>query len=123
MKKRSLNLPNGLPVGRISCKDGLKVFERQVTKKHILRMYDAWTTGQELLNQLIDEDVDCVRYVTSNGAYQVMIDDFLSKAQCLPDFAEGETQYALARKEWKFIPKNSREQPLFEELGVSYGIK
>lgn len=47
--RSSPTLPNGFPVGRLLTENGLLVFERKVTRRHLLRFLEAWTIGDSAM--------------------------------------------------------------------------
>ena len=105
-------LPSGGQVGSYLDKDGVRVWERKITQKHILRFLDALTVNARLLRQVREDGVQRIRYeLAGNGAYEISLAAFLERCSMLQGFARGEDVYALPRCEWEFTPL-ARERPL-----------
>jgi len=94
-------LPSGKRIGQFAMDGELRIWVRYVQQQsHLLRIRDAWTVNKPLLDQLRDEGIDIIRYVTDSETYEVGVEEFADVAECLPGFACGEDCYALPRGSW-----------------------
>ena len=108
-------LPNGQQVGSYSVEDGRVVWIRNVClERHLLRIRDAWTINEPILDQLRIDSVDAVRYVSEAGIYEVELSEFIERSVVLEGFACGENSHVLPRTEWTTHSSSSTEfLPLF----------
>lgn len=98
-------LPHGGKVGSCLKEDGVLVWERKITQKHILRFLDALTINVGLLRQLQRDGVQRIRYkLDGDGVYEIPLPTFLERCSILQGFAGGEDVYALPRSEWCYLP-------------------
>jgi hypothetical protein len=79
-----------------------QILDRRVGEKERFRNRDAWPLGEGAVNQASYLSVQRLRYHAPEGRYEVMLADFLHRAERLP-FSH-ETQLVLPRKAWAFTP-------------------
>jgi len=107
-----IRLPNGKPVGQLIWEEGLLVWERRVSAKHVWRKRNAWSINRGILEQLIAVGVQLLRYTASEGDYELTLDTFLSQRKCDEGAACGEDVFSVPRCRWRFLP-NLNGLPLF----------
>jgi hypothetical protein len=95
----------GRVIGRI--RDGVLV--RRVGPKEHFRKLDAWPLGQVAADRARRLGVRALRYIASDGTYEVPFEVFLRDAQRLP--FDHETQLVLPRGRWRFTPQPHRQPP------------
>jgi len=96
------------------------IWTRRVSlERHLLRIRNAWTINRPILDQLLAEGIDTVRYVSDAGTYEVELKEFLEHAEVLSGFACGEDALALPRAEWTTHSSAATEfLPLFVTDGT-----
>jgi len=100
-----VRLPGGTPVGKVYLEEGIRIWERRVTARHVLRMSDSFTINQPVLRQLRNLRVVLIRYVAPEGTYELDLDAFIamSKRHRFPSMAED--VLAVPRADWRFRPR------------------
>jgi len=107
-----IRLPGGQPVGRLVWEEGILVWERRVSAKHVWRKRNAWSINRGILEQLIALGVQLLRYTASEGDYELTLDTFLSQRECDEGAACGEDVFSVPRCRWRFLP-DLQGLPLF----------
>jgi len=100
-----VRLPGATPVGKVYLEEGIRVWERRVTARHILRMSDSFTINEPILRQLRNFRVVLIRYVAPEGTYELDLDAFtaMSKRHRFPSMDED--VLAVPRTVWRFRPR------------------
>jgi len=107
-----IRLPSGLPVGTLIWEEGLLVWERRVSAKHVWRKRNAWSINRGILDQLLALGVQLIRYVATEGNYELALETFLSERTCDEGAACGEDVFSVPRCRWRFLP-DLQGLPLF----------
>jgi len=113
--RRGPRLPNGGCIGAFSVEDGEVVWTRHVSlARHLLRIRDAWTLNEPILEQLRAFGVGIIRYITGDITYEITLSEFIDSSGVLQAFACGENVYYLSRSKWRTESNTSAEfLPLF----------
>jgi len=108
-------LPNGQRVGSYSMEDGRRVWTRHVSHdRHLVRIRNGWSINAPVLDQLLADSVEIVRYVCGEQTYEIELTEFLTSSEILKGFALGEDAHILQRSRWRMASNTSAEfLPLF----------
>jgi len=95
------HLPSGQFVGTYTTEGGKRIWTRHIDpQRHLLRIRNSWTVNAPVLDQLAEDDVYLIRYVTPAEIYEVPLSEFMRQSEKLEHFACGEDTFALPRGYW-----------------------